>query len=52
MLAYCSKCRVKRQIKASRVIATFNGRPALQGECPVCGMKMTTFIKNREPVPA
>ncbi len=40
MQAYCVKCRTKREIKNAKVIKMKNGRPATQGECPVCGTKM------------
>lgn len=40
MEAYCFKCRAKRQIKNPKKITLKNGRPATQGECPVCGTKV------------
>lgn len=33
--AYCTKCRTKREIKDAKEMTTANGRPALQGVCPV-----------------
>jgi len=38
--AYCMKCRQKREIKAPKQITLKNGRPAVQGVCPVCGTKV------------
>jgi hypothetical protein len=38
--AYCMKCRQKREIKDPRPVTLNNGRPALQGVCPVCGTKV------------
>ncbi len=40
MTAYCMKCRAKREIKNPRKITLKNGRPAIQGICPVCGTKI------------
>ncbi len=38
--AYCMKCRQKREIKNARSVVLKNGRPAIQGVCPVCGTKI------------
>ncbi|MDO8716616.1 MAG: DUF5679 domain-containing protein [Dehalococcoidales bacterium] len=38
--AYCLKCRTKREMKNARKITMKNGKPAVQGVCPVCGVKM------------
>jgi hypothetical protein len=40
MQGYCVKCRAKREMKDSKQITMKNGRPAVQGVCPVCGTKM------------
>jgi hypothetical protein len=40
MQAYCFKCRAKREIKNARNITLKNGKPAIQGICPVCGTKV------------
>jgi hypothetical protein len=40
MTAYCVKCRTKREMKNPRCITMKNGRPAMQGICPVCGTKL------------
>jgi len=40
MEAYCFKCRAKRQIRNPRNVILKNGRPAVQGTCPVCGTKV------------
>ncbi len=40
MLAYCMKCRTKREMKDAKAITMKNGRPATQGVCPTCGTKM------------
>jgi hypothetical protein len=37
---YCVKCKEKREIKDAVQITMKNGRPAMQGSCPVCGTKI------------
>ena len=37
MDAYCVKCRDKREVKDPKQITMKNGKPAVQGKCPVCG---------------
>ena len=46
MQAYCVKCRAKREIKNPKSIVMKNGRPATQGECPVCGTKVFRIGKS------
>jgi DNA-directed RNA polymerase subunit RPC12/RpoP len=38
--AYCMKCRKKVEIKNPRQITLKNERPAVQGVCPTCGIKV------------
>lgn len=44
--AYCLKCRTKRKMKNTREITMKNGKPAIQGICPVCGIKMFRIGKT------
>lgn len=46
MEAYCMKCKAKRPMKNAQEVILKNGRPAMKGECAVCGSKLTTFIKK------
>lgn len=46
MDGYCVKCREKREIKDAQKVEMDNGRKALKGTCPVCGTKITRFIKD------
>ena len=46
MQAYCMKCRTKREIKDPKKIAMKNGRPAMQGVCPVCGTRLFRIVKS------
>ena len=39
-VAYCMKCRAPREMRNPRPITMKNGRPATEGECPVCGTRL------------
>jgi hypothetical protein len=47
--AYCVKCREKREMTDAKQITMKNGKPAVQGKCPVCG---TTMNKVGASLPA
>jgi len=38
---YCVKDRKMVEMKNAKEITLKNGRPAMQGECPECGTKVT-----------
>jgi len=40
MQGYCVKCKKKREIKNPTSVTMKNGRKAVRGTCPVCGIKM------------
>lgn len=40
MQAYCVKCRQKQDMRSAKAIVMKNARPAIQGECAVCGTKV------------
>ena len=40
MQAYCMKCKAKKEIKGAKSITMKNGKPATQGVCAVCGIKL------------
>ncbi|MBL6463751.1 MAG: hypothetical protein JNG53_05130 [Senegalimassilia sp.] len=44
MEAYCVKCREKRQMKDPERKTMRNGRPMMQGVCPVCETKLTRIL--------
>ena len=46
MQAYCVKCRAKREMKDPKAVTFKNGRPATQGQCPVCGTKIFRIGKS------
>ncbi len=43
---YCLKCRSSREIKDAKTITMKNGKPAIQGICPVCGTKIFKIGKS------
>jgi DNA-directed RNA polymerase subunit RPC12/RpoP len=38
--AYCMKCRKKVEMRNPSRVTLKNGRPAMQGVCPVCSTKV------------
>ncbi len=42
--AYCVKCRNKRPMHNPKEVVTKNGRRALEGTCPICGVRLFRFI--------
>jgi hypothetical protein len=44
--AYCMKDRKKVEIKNPRNVTLKNGRPAVQGVCPICGTKVFRIGKG------
>jgi hypothetical protein len=41
-VAYCVKCKQKRDMVDPQKVTMANGRPAMKGKCAVCG---TTLFK-------
>ncbi|MBN1875429.1 MAG: type I DNA topoisomerase [Anaerolineae bacterium] len=39
-VAYCVKCKAKREMVKPTPVFTAKGQPAVQGQCPECGAKM------------
>ena len=39
-IAYCMKCKAKKEMKDAKAVKMKNGRPATKGICPKCGTKM------------
>ena len=54
MLAYCLKCKKKKQKKNKtenvdpKVLKTKNGRTMLLSKCAVCSSKKSRFMKEQE----
>jgi DNA topoisomerase-1 len=40
IVAYCVRCREKREMQAPQAVYTESGTPGTRGTCPVCGTKM------------
>jgi hypothetical protein len=51
MEGYCVKCRDRRELKNPKPVTLSNGRPAIQGRCPVCHTKVTRIVKAGEGTP-
>jgi len=39
-VAWCMKCKSKRGMEKAQTVKMKNGRPALKGQCEVCGTHM------------
>ncbi len=50
--AYCVKCREKREMKDAEEVTMKNGRPAMQGVCPVCGTKLFRMVSAKDAAEA
>ena len=46
IVAYCVKCKAKRQMQDPQPVYTENGRPGTRGRCPVCGATMFRLGKT------
>ena len=46
VMAYCVKCKAKREMKDPKEATSANDRKMMKGTCPVCGTKMNLFIKG------
>lgn len=46
MMAYCVKCKAKREMKDPKEETAANGRKMMKGTCAVCGTKMNLFVKD------
>jgi transcription initiation factor IIE alpha subunit len=47
-VAYCVKCKTKRTMQDPQVLTNEKGRRMAKGTCPVCGTKMTLFLKSEK----
>ena len=46
-VVYCVKCKEKREMKDAHEITMKNGKPAMQGQCSVCGTKLTRILPSQ-----
>jgi hypothetical protein len=43
-LYYCVKCKKKTEMKDAQRITMKNGKPALKGQCAVCGTTVNAIL--------
>ncbi len=43
-MAYCVKCKEKREMKNPHQITMKNGKSAMQGQCVVCGTTLNRIL--------
>jgi Domain of unknown function (DUF5679) len=41
---FCLKCKTKREMKDPQRVTMKNGKPALRGECAVCGTTINAIL--------
>ncbi len=41
---YCVKCKKKQELKNAQQITMKNGKPALKGQCAVCGTTVNAIL--------
>ncbi|MCY4490150.1 MAG: DUF5679 domain-containing protein [Thaumarchaeota archaeon] len=47
-VAYCVKCKAKRQILNTEDVLMKNGRNAIRGVCSACACKVFMFVKKHD----
>lgn len=47
MKAYCMKCRKEIEMRNPRSVRMRNGKPAIEGLCPVCATKVFRIGKSQ-----
>lgn len=47
-MAYCVKCRAKREMKNAKEVSMKGGRRAMSGVCVKCGTKMFTILGKKK----
>lgn len=45
---YCVKCKKKQELKDAQRITMKNGKPALKGQCVVCGTTVNAILGSAE----
>jgi hypothetical protein len=48
-IAYCVKCKEKREMADAQEVEMKNGRKAMKGKCSVCGTGMYSILKKETP---
>jgi hypothetical protein len=47
-LYYCVKCKKKTEMKDAQRITMKNGKPALKGQCSVCGTTVNAILGSEK----
>lgn len=45
-LYYCVKCKAKTEMKNGQKVTMKNGKPALKGQCAVCGTTVNAILST------
>jgi hypothetical protein len=45
---YCVKCKKKQELKDAQRITMKNGKPALRGQCSVCGTTVNAILGSEK----
>ena len=46
--AYCVKCKKKTEMKNAQEVTMKNGKPAMKGQCAVCGTTTQVFLSEKK----
>ena len=47
-LFYCVKCKKKTEMKNAQQVTMKNGKPALRGQCVVCGTTVNAILATKK----
>lgn len=47
-LYYCVKCKKKTEMKEAQQVTMKNGKPALKGQCVVCGTTVNAILSTKK----
>ena len=48
MKIYCVKCRRNTENIDPKIVRTKTSKLIMQSKCPICGIKMSRFVKEQE----
>jgi len=49
-LYYCVKCKKKTEMKDAQHVTMKNGKPALKGQCSMCGTNVNAILSTKKEV--
>lgn len=47
MIAYCVKCRAKKEMTGATRTTTKKGQPMMKGKCSKCGTRVCKFVPKK-----